>query len=245
MRIEISADDLYYGKIHTMTDAVANDDYITLIGSEWADPIADIASAWRARLIQPGYHTHLTLRDKGACKAIMLLLAVMLESYSLRAATGNVHEEDTAKTSKFDVRDWWKRSKYPAFGDVLDVFVIRDVLVHNHLYSYSENWHSDDATVYSHIKGGDLLFRDRVVDGKLKHTALSCNPETIGPKDVIEVTKITRQALRYLSNNYSSIGETDFNFARRGKSSTLWDGIEDAANEAITLIDSGKFSQNT
>lgn len=63
-----------------------SDDYITLIGGEWADPIADIASAWRARINQPGYHTHLTLRDKGACKAIMLLLAVKLESYSLKAA---------------------------------------------------------------------------------------------------------------------------------------------------------------
>lgn len=243
MRIGISADDLYYGNILTMTIAEANDDYITLIGSEWADPIADIASAWRTRIKQPGYPTHLTLRDKGACKAIMLLLAVMLESYSLRAATGNISEINI--DNKFDVRRWWKQSGYAPIGDVLDVFVIRDALVHNHLYSYSENGQSDVAPVYSHIAGGDSLFHGRAVDGKLIHTAVSCNPETIGPKDVIEVANITRQALRYLSSNYASIGGTDFNFARRGKSPTLWDGIEDAANQAITLIDSGKFSQNT
>ena len=239
IRIGISTDDLYYGNILAMTIAEANDDYITVIGSEWTYPIADIADAWRARLIQPGYHTHLTLRDKGACKAIILLLAVMLESYSLRASTDNIHDEDVAKTNKFLVRDWWESCDYEDIGDVLDIFVIRDALAHNLLYSYSEDWQSNKRSVYSHIKGGEKLFKNRVAKGKLKHTDLSCNPDTIGPKDVIGVAKITEQALRYLSENYPGIGKVDFNFAKRGKSKNLWGCIEDVANEAIKLIDSG------
>lgn len=214
-----------------------SDDYISLIGSEWADPIADIASAWRVRLNQPGYPTHLTLRDKGACKAIILLLTVMLESYSLKAGIGNIYDTGTATPDKFDVRDWWKRSGYVDVDGVLDVFVIRDVLAHNHLYSYSLDWVSDKEPAYSHIIGGDKLFKARVIDGKLKHSGLFCNPETICPKEVIGVAKIVRSAMNYLSQNYSGLGDTDFHFARRGKSQNLWDGIDAAANDAIKIID--------
>lgn len=225
---------------HRVATLTTDDDYITLIGGEWADPIADIASAWLARINKPGYPTHLTLRDKGACKAIMLLLAVMLESYSLKAAIGNIHEEGATKTDRFDVRDWWKRSGYVDVEVVLDVFVIRDALAHNHLYSYSIDWQSDTDPEYSRMIGGDKLFKARVSNGKLIHSALSCNPEIITPTDVIGVAKITRSALEYLSNNHSGLGETDFNFARRGKCKSLWDGIDAAANDAIRLIDANQ-----
>lgn len=217
-----------------------DDDYITLIGGEWADPIADIASAWQARINKPGYPTHLTLRDKGTCKAIMLLLAVMLESYSLKAAIGKIHNDDATKPVRHDVREWWKQSGYVDVENVLDVFVIRDALAHNHLYSYSLDWESDNDPDYSHIIGGDNLFRSRVVDGKLKHTGLTCNPETICPVDVIGVANFTRCALKYLSGNYSGIGETDFNFARRGKYKNLWEGIDAAVNDAMRLIDANE-----
>lgn len=223
-----------------------DDEYITVIASAWAYPLADLASAWRKRIEQKGDASHLTQADRGTCYAMILMLIVMLESYSLRAAidiatddvadsTADTDIKDEKVVTFFDVRKWWEQSEYCDKEKVIDLFVVRDVLAHNHLYSYSLGKSGAHSPTYSLISRGDTRFRARVLDGKLLHTGMSCVPETIGPKEVLMVADITQKALRYLSKNYQRVSSVDFNFVRRGASRNLWEGIEDAASAANAL----------
>ncbi len=225
------------------------DEYLTVIASQWADPIADIASAWNDRVKQNNYPSHLTLRDQGSCYSIILLLVVMLESYSLRADTGaldaagdiTLREGETSMDDRkslklFNVRNWWAKTEYDHKEEVLDVFVIRDVLAHNHLYSYADDENSNNLFVYSHFSGGDGRFNCREKNGHLTRTGMSCIPREIGISEVKLVAKITNQALLFLKNNYERIGIVNFNFARRGVNLNLWDGIMEAATNAEFLI---------
>lgn len=199
------------------------DKYLTIIASVWADPIADLAFNWYKRISVRRDIKHLTLSDRGACYSIILLLAIMLESYSLRAQTDLVKE-----TIKFNVRDWWEKSNYARKDDVLDLFVVRDVLAHNHLYLV-------EASDFTHVIGGDKLFKNRVEDGKLKHTGLSCVPDEIGPDHVMMMSEIVKSALEYLYDKYKFVGSVDFSFARRGTDLNLWTVINNAASTAIKL----------
>lgn len=219
-----------------------DDDFVTVIASQWADPIADLANAWRERTRREGYPRHLTCRDQGTCSSIILLLVVMLESFSLRAAAES--DDGNALVKFFDVRKWWNRSEYSDKEDVLDLFVLRDALAHNHLYSYSLMPHAEDAQDFSLISDGNLAFRNRVKDGTLKHTSLSCNPATVSCNDVKVVSAITRNALRYLNHKVGCLGNVDFSFAKRGSTHNLWDCIDDAATTAATRIETGIASSS-
>lgn len=211
--------------MHVKLTQQKHDEYLTIIASVWADPIADLAYSWYKRINKRPDINWLTLSDRGACYSLILLLTVMLESYTLRAKTDLVE-----KSVNFNARDWWKRSNYSSKDDVLDLFVVRDVLAHNHLYSFANNSGTVD---YIHIMGGDKLFQSRVKEGKLKHTGLSCIPDEIGPNHVMRMSEITKSALDYLYENYKSIGSVDFGFARRGTECNLWTVINNAASTAI------------
>jgi len=212
------------------------DDFVTIIGSEWADPIADLAYAWGERVKKDNYPKHFTPRDKGTCYAIILLLVVMLESYTQRAATESKNGTVTKYDKPFEAPAWWLTSSYDSKDYVCDVFGIRNSLAHNHLYSYSVDDVSQMDSEYTHLNGGNSEFRTRTQDGKYKASGISSIVNKIGPTDLISVAKIVRDSLNFLFEHFPAVGNVDFNFARRAQHSNLWDLINESANAANSLI---------
>lgn len=220
-------------------------EYLTAIASQWADPIADLAGAWRQRVQQVNYPSHLTTRDQGTCYSIILLLVVMLESYSLRAKTGALDATEISRLlkinafgakknvdGKFTATSWWKQSSYSDRESVIDVFMLRDALAHNHLYIYSQVESATDLLTYSRLVGGSKEFDCRATAGYLRVTGLPCIANEIGISEVAKVSEIVRNALIFLKKTYSLLGSVDFNFAGRGDSHNLWECIDDAVRGA-------------
>jgi hypothetical protein len=55
----------------------------------------------------------------------------MVESYTLRVAV-----DQDKRPTRFRAYDWWTKSAYQHREDVLDLFVLRDAIAHNHVYEY-------------------------------------------------------------------------------------------------------------
>lgn len=191
--------------------------YISFIASEWADPIADLAIAWRRRLERKTGTRDLSPYDRGMSCAIVLQLVVMLESHTLRAQW-NVNPPERGGR-QWTVTDYWQKSTYLDREAVLDAIVLRDVVAHNHLYWFDEP--QQRSAESEHAYGGDTKFRARVVQGRLRHTGMLCIPGTLGPAEVCKVAGIVERALQWLAAVHSNI-DADFHFARRGKDKTLW-----------------------
>lgn len=204
------------------SDAQLSDSFLTFVAGKWACPIADIATAWLGRLTREGDTRHLTPDDRGAASAICLLLAVMVESYTLRVAV-----DQGERPARFRAYDWWKRGAYQHKEHVLDLFVLRDAIAHNHIYAYvldSEGRHRDQVV----FLGGDAKWQQRVdpASRRLKHSQLSVDPGEIGPQDVRTSAEISRGALEFLRGSGQRVGPIDLSHARRGKTKNLWELLD-------------------
>lgn len=211
------------------------DDLSTVTGSQWVDSIADVVSGWIRHIQHSPAISHLTIGDRGRCHTIILLLMVMLESYSQKAAVDSEIGEAT-RTKQFDVTTWWKSTDYIAKEDVLDAWVLRNVLAHNHLYSYSQSLDDAASPRFNRISHSNDVFKSRATNGKLNHTGMNGVPDLIGPHEVIEVSRIVRDALGFLPKLSPRIGSTDFKFVRRKEFSSLWKGIEVAAKSSLETL---------
>jgi hypothetical protein len=207
-----------------------NIDTISIIGSEWADPIGDLAYAFEQRLIRQKEINHLTPSYRGSCCSIIVLLMLMLESSTIRAEFDSENTTLDAN-SLFEASAWWKRSCYQDRENILDAFVIRNSLVHNHLY-----YHFANNGDIRHLNGGSKADRMRINNGILIHSGLSCDPSIIGPKELLLICATVNKALQFLKHNSANIGVVDYSFARRGGHKNLWETIYSAANLADAKI---------
>jgi hypothetical protein len=140
----------------SQSESISDPDFYTLIGSIWVDPIADLASSWLNRTRRQCDLHHMTPADYGSCYSIILLLVVMLESYTVRILI----EEQKIGVRKPPpkVFEWWAEQNYEAKEEVLDIFVIRDAIVHNHVYGYSFDNERDKIETRNPLLGGDKKF---------------------------------------------------------------------------------------
>lgn len=206
-------------------------EYISFIASQWADPIADLAVAWRRRLVSATDIQHVTLYDRSMSCAIVLQLLVMLESYALRACWNATAPADVPQ--RWSAFEWWKASSFPNREGVLEAIVLRDVVAHNHLYFFD---HAESPTEPHELThGGNKNFRIRAQQGRLLHTKLTCIPTKIGPIEVRTVVDIVEEALQWLSASHTNV-DADFHFARRGQDKTLWQVLRSTLDVACARV---------
>jgi len=155
----------------------------------------------------------------------------MVESYTLRVAV-----DQDKRPTRFRAYDWWTKSAYQHREDVLDLFVLRDAIAHNHVYEYELD---KEGRPQRHVVflGGDKKWKRRVDDRsrKLKHSGLHVNPGQIGPLDVRTSAAISLGALRYLKNSGQRVGPIEFSHARRGKAKNLWELLDQVTKRAIAV----------
>ncbi len=113
---------------------------VTIVGSSYFDPISTLLEELKK-------HDNGHLGDvqagcfvNGYAASICLLSVVCLESYVMR--TRYIHGVTDDELNKVAVTKYLKKTygDYPYFDETNELFVVRDLLAHNHLLKISYNW---------------------------------------------------------------------------------------------------------
>ncbi|PCH83157.1 MAG: hypothetical protein COB89_06780 [Piscirickettsiaceae bacterium] len=137
---------------------------VTIVGASYFDPIAKLLEELTTHYkghegeIQAGSFVN------GYAASICLLSVVCLESYVMRARY--IHKSSGDDLNKLPVTKYLKiiYDDYPYFEETNEVFVVRDLLAHNHLlkvsFDYNDEGMKENKTV--RISSGDKKFSANV-----------------------------------------------------------------------------------
>jgi hypothetical protein len=165
---------------------------VTIIGEAYFQPIADLVDGWLLRKppapnrVQSGVYEH------GYAAAVVLLLVAMLESYvsRLRFLQG-AKVSPTARSAIEVILSIYPRLRHRKA--LKDVYVLRDVLIHNHLLEIDWDLGGSPPMVLrkatKHLAYGDPKYVRRVNPAKLRTKALglSVNPIRVDRRDVLKI----------------------------------------------------------
>lgn len=180
------------------------DDVVTVIGSAYFQPIADLVQNLLHK--EPGgpFPGGSGVRENGYAASIVVLLVAMLESFTARVRFVRNSEPVVGSCSTPDLL-----SKYfpdlPTQEDLVEVFLLRNVVVHNHI------WHLDVSNYEAELRTistpQDLGFQTNkhypdVVDVPKRRTrklGLNVNPVAVDRRDVLTVFQVIWKTLEFMS----------------------------------------------
>ena len=165
---------------------------VTVIGSGYFQPIADLLERWLARKRPTANKVQSGFYESGYAASAALLLIAMFESYvsRLRFVQGAIVPAD--KRHAVDV----VLSVYPRLRHrkaLTDVYILRDSLMHNHLWELDYEWGGSPGMVLrsasKHPWSGDKKYTQRVNTKvyRTKALGLSVLPSRVDRGDVLKV----------------------------------------------------------
>lgn len=178
---------------------------VTIVGSSYFDSISALIEE-----LEKHYKGHEGEVQAGAlvngyAASICLLAVVCLESYVMRARY--VHGAEDNDLNKVSVNQYIKKtySDFPYFDETNEVFVVRDLLAHNHLlkvsYSFDETG-SMKKNSSVRVSSGDKKFSANVCTDTERTLVLglNTNPALVGYNDAFMVLKTVWRNLIFLEN---------------------------------------------
>ena len=183
--------------------ARTRDSQVSILGSSYFDPIADILDRWLSRpshrpnAVQSGYYEH------GYAASIILLLVAMFESYVVRVRYIQRSAVPTTLRTAIDVL----LHLYPRLRHrkaLTDVYVARDAMFHNHLWEIEYSWGGSPAMVL-HGAVKDPAFGDKKYSARVNHATrrtkalgISVVPTRVDRRDVKKVFETVWKTLLFL-----------------------------------------------
>lgn len=161
--------------------------------------------------------------------SICLLLAVFLESF-IRRATHLAG--DSLRPSEKTLARTFLKKRYPScnLSAITEVFVIRDVIAHNHLWKIEYSIDRSRRNILSKeldSASGDLKFKDHVnlEKGVTKVLGLNVIPTKIDRSDVTKVLDTVLDTLKFIDQKENNrLGLTGLTADFMGKQDlTLWE----------------------
>lgn len=178
---------------------------VTIIGSAYFQPIADLLDKLLSLPNQDPNEVKVSNREVGYSVSVIALLVVLLESYAMRVRYIN---RTTVLIKRISVPLYLKSlySDFDMADEVTEVFVVRDVIVHNHLWEIDFTF--EDESVLKLLKAekearsGDPKYNDHVdvSSRKTKRLGLNVVPVKIGKRDVYEIFQTVWKTLLFLEN---------------------------------------------
>lgn len=148
---------------------------VTVIGAAYFQPIADLFERWlarkrpRANKVQSGFY------ESGYAASAVLLLVAMFESYVSRLRFVQGARVPANKRHAVDV----VLSVFPRLRHrkaLEDVYVLRDALIHNHLWEVEYDWGGNPSMVLRHAAKSDWSGNPR----HNKRVNKSCRTKALG-----------------------------------------------------------------
>lgn len=183
--------------------ALTRDTQVSIIGSSYFSPIADLLDRWLSRIlhrpnaVQSGYY------ENGYAAALILLLVAMFESYIVRVRYIQGSAVPVKLRTAIDVLlHLYPRLKHRKA--LIDVYVARDAIFHNHLWEIEYSLGGYPAMVFhSAVKYpafGDKKYSARVnsTNRRTKALGISVVPTRINRRDVKKVFETIWKTLLFL-----------------------------------------------
>lgn len=190
--------------------APAIPDLITIVGSAYFQPIADLIENLLRKPAPGLYAAGTSNRENGYAASIAILLIAVLDSYTARLRFLRNGEAVAAGKSTPDLLSEYF-TDLPTKDELIEVFLLRNLVVHNHV------WHLDVSnvptlgapTISTPRELGFQLNKnyDLVVDLASRKTMklrLNANPTAVDRADVKKVFEVVWSTLSFMnSKNYA------------------------------------------
>jgi len=199
------------------------DTIVSILGSSYFQPIANLIDHWlerphhRPNRVQSGYYEH------GYAASVILLLVAMFESYvmRLRYVQGS-KVPSTARNALDVVFSLFTRLRHRKA--LIDVYVLRDSIFHNHLWEIEFSWAGSPSMVLhrasKHPASGDKKYTARVNPQTRRTKALGVNvvPTRIDRRDVLKTFEtVWKTLLLFETQNRSQCYVSHERVRYRGK----------------------------
>jgi len=181
-----------------------NNDLISIIGDSYFEPICALLERLQkfdeieANGVQSGFYVN------GFSASICLLAAACLESYTMRVRY--LKKSTQAEIDKQSVVQYLPKvfSGFPYSKELIEIFIVRDVVIHNHLWEIGFDWSDNgmDLVNAASKSSGDRKYKEQV-DLNLRKTKklnLNINPIKIGKVDAMSVLRAMWRILVYLQS---------------------------------------------
>ena len=176
-------------RLHMTTPAVP--DVITIVGSSYFQPIADLVERLLKRPVSAPGPSGTGHWENGYAAAVTVLLVAVLESFTSRLRFMRTGEFEAGGMSVPDIlRRYF--SDLPNYDELVEVFLLRNIVVHNHVWHLNVSEFPETSTIAT---PQDLGFKtnqhyEPVVNVATKRTrqlALHATPTSVDRTDVAKV----------------------------------------------------------
>ena len=179
------------------------DSLVTIIGNAFFQPIADLIFSLKLLPNSEANSVKVGDRQNGYSCSICLLSVIVIESFIMRSRYINKGKQLIDRRSCVD----YLKSMYPAFDrveEVREIFVLRDVIAHNHLWDIDFAWDEEVGmkliNAVKDTESGDSKHKNCVNKTTLKteKLGLNVNPILIGKSEVVKTIEEMWKTLDYL-----------------------------------------------
>ena len=178
---------------------------VTILGDSYFEPITTLFEKLEnlkdigSNEIQAGG------QENGFASGIAILSAVCLESYVMRVRYANSATQDQLDNVKVSA---YLKSIFPKFKfekEIIEIFILRDVLAHNHLWEIDARINEDGDLQQENISkrsNGNKKYKHYVNESvhKTKNLELNVNPIKVGFQDIRTVFKSMWKILLFLES---------------------------------------------
>ena len=179
---------------------------ISVLGMTYIKPIIDLYTKLDEQKFEKFSRTKVSLNENGYSTSTIVLSILMVESIINRVKY--LEKKNKIENVKF-FSDFCKDSKL--VSHLTELYVIRDIIVHNHLWSVSYEFDEkyNEKKIYQKLLEGYGSKRGKRSDWKYKNYVdiknkvtknlkLNIVPMNIGKEDVIKIFKVLKNLLKYL-----------------------------------------------
>jgi hypothetical protein len=189
------------------------EEFISCLGSNYKQPIADLVDHLLAVPLPDFPNDPPSNPEVDYAISIIVLLVLAFEAWISRARNFDERTDANVKDKKY-VLSWMKSLNDPKLQPLIDqlseVYFLRDSIIHNHIWTYTQKWDQDRA----HYSDFDLDLTwqsdkkkiDKFINGerplpsfpRTKILNLIVVPNFIGRREVAAVFKTVKDALTSL-----------------------------------------------
>jgi hypothetical protein len=179
------------------------DSLVTIMGSSYFQPIADLLDRWLSRPSNKPTAVKSSSYEHGYAASVILLLVAMFESYVVRVRHVQQSSVPTKVRTAIDVL----LHLYPQIRHIkalTDVYVVRDAIFHNHLWEIEYSWGGSRPMILrgavKHPAFGDKKYAARVnpTTRRTKALGIAVVPTRVDRRDAKKVFETVWKTLLFL-----------------------------------------------